>query len=112
MTATNTEVDKLIRFQRPGRALPYARSLTDATVAAIIGTDETTYVQTLARLEAQRSRAARELAGEADVRGQLDRLPFARGQRIVAIGEIRQLTVSPGSRSCVFSYHRRARISN
>jgi acyl-CoA thioesterase-1 len=87
MTASNTQVDKLIRVQRPGRALPYARSLTDATVAAIIGTDETTYVQTIARLETQRSRAARELAGEADVRAQLDRLPFARGQRIVAIGE-------------------------
>jgi acyl-CoA thioesterase-1 len=87
MATTNAQVDKLIRFQRPDRALPYARSLTDATVAAIIGTDETTYVQTIARLETQRSRAARELAGEADVRAQLDRLPFARGQRIVAIGE-------------------------
>jgi acyl-CoA thioesterase-1 len=80
-------IDRLIRFERPDRSLAYARSLTDSTIAALFGTDETTYLQTLAHLETQRDEAARELAGGADVRAQLDRVPFTHGQRIVAIGE-------------------------
>jgi acyl-CoA thioesterase-1 len=84
---TISPLEKLIRFQRPERALTYARSLTDATIAGLFGTDETTYRHTRDRLDADRTRAAAELGADPNVTERLARVPFAHAQRLVAIGE-------------------------
>jgi acyl-CoA thioesterase-1 len=80
-------LDKLIRFQRPERLLPYARHLSDTTIAAILGTEHATYVDTLTRLNVQLSDAVGELAADPDVAARLQRVPFTRGHKLVAIGE-------------------------
>ncbi|RNL62595.1 hypothetical protein EFK50_12595 [Nocardioides marmoriginsengisoli] len=84
---TSAMIEKLVRFQDPERTLGYARGLDDTTRAAIFGTDPATYLQVVASLEEQRREAAAQLAADPAVRLHLDRLPFERGQRIVAIGE-------------------------
>lgn len=80
-------IEKLVRFQRPDRVLGYARGLSDTTLAALFGTDETTYRATLADLDARRAATVRALAGDATVRADLERVPFTPGQHLVAIGE-------------------------
>jgi acyl-CoA thioesterase-1 len=80
-------LDKLIRFQRPERALPYARELSDATIAAILGTDQATYADAVNRLNAQLMNAADELAADRVLADRLSRVPFTHGQRLIAIGE-------------------------
>src|SRR5258706_12222201 len=83
----NPMLEKLVRFQHPERTLTFTRSLTDATLAALFGTDEDTLRATLQHLDAQRLAAARELATDPDVRANLERVPFTPGQHLVAIGE-------------------------
>ncbi len=80
-------LEKLVRFQQPGRALGFARELTDQTLAAIFGTDEESYRATLAELEAQRTSAVSILAADPVVRADLLGAPFEEGAHIVAVGE-------------------------
>jgi acyl-CoA thioesterase-1 len=84
---TNPMLEKLVRFQHPDRSLGYARNLSDDTLAALFGTDAATYRAALDEIDAQRTQAARTLAADPSVAALLKRLPFQRGQRIVAIGE-------------------------
>jgi acyl-CoA thioesterase-1 len=83
----NPLLDKLVRFQHPDRVLPFARGLSDQTLASIFGTDETSYRTTLERLGSQVAHAASELAADPGVRADLARVPFEVGAHIVALGE-------------------------
>jgi acyl-CoA thioesterase-1 len=83
----NPLLDKLVRFQHPDRVLPFARGLSDQTMASIFGTDEASYRTTLERLGSQVTRAASELAADPDVRVDLARMPFEVGAHVVALGE-------------------------
>lgn len=80
-------LEKLVRFQRPEKALPYARDIDEQTAAALFGADVERYRSALAALDAQRADAASRLAARESVRVALSTLPFSRGDRIVAIGE-------------------------
>jgi hypothetical protein len=80
-------LEKLVRFQHPDRTLNYARSLTDATRAALFGTDEGALHAAVEHLDGQRAAAAHELAADPQVTADLTRVPFRPGQRLVAIGE-------------------------
>lgn len=77
---------KLVRFQWPDRVLPWARP-DRATEAAVFGTDLAGYEAALADLDRRRDEAADQLVADAGVADRLRRLPFAAGERIVAIGE-------------------------
>ncbi|TJZ75937.1 hypothetical protein FCG67_18090 [Rhodococcus oryzae] len=83
---SNPMLPKLVRFQRPDRALPWARP-DRATEAAVFGTDLAGYEAALADLGRQRDEFADRLAADEGVAERLRRLPFAVGERIVAIGE-------------------------
>lgn len=84
---TNPMLEKLIRFQHPGRVLGYAGEVTDQTLANIFGTDEETYRTMLTSIDIQRDGAVTMLAADPDVRADLLRVPFTRGAHIVAVGE-------------------------
>jgi acyl-CoA thioesterase-1 len=80
-------LEKLVRFQRPETALPYAQQLSQHTLAALFGADEVEYRSALAAIEAQRQTSAARIAAATDMRLKLASLPFKEGDRIVAIGE-------------------------
>ncbi|SIO04998.1 acyl-CoA thioesterase-1 [Agromyces cerinus subsp. cerinus] len=80
-------LDKLVRFERPERSLPYAWAMDDAARAAVFGADPADYAAAVHALDAQRADAVRRLAALPSVRAALDRAPFSSGRRIMAIGE-------------------------
>lgn len=84
---TDPLLEKLIRFQHPDRVLPFARNLSESTLAAIFGADEADYRSSLDAIDRQRIAAAGRLAADPDIRDRLSHLPFRAGDRIVAIGE-------------------------
>ncbi len=83
----NPMLEKLIRFQRPERVLPYAQNLNVPTLSGIFGTDEDQYRAVLEALDIQRTEAAARLAADPQVSAHIEKLPFEHGARIVAIGE-------------------------
>ena len=84
---TDAMLDKLVRFERPERSLPYAWAMDDAATAAVFGADPSDYAASKRALDARRADAVRRLAAMPPVRAALDRAPFASGSRILAIGE-------------------------
>ncbi|MBO9624893.1 MAG: hypothetical protein J7484_00805 [Microbacterium sp.] len=80
-------LEKLVRFQRPEKALPYAGDIDERTAAALFGTEVEEYRAALAALDEQRADAASRLVKRQSVQDALAALPFTRGDRIVAIGE-------------------------
>ncbi|MFB6611358.1 SGNH/GDSL hydrolase family protein [Agromyces sp. NPDC056379] len=80
-------LDKLVRFERPERSLPYAWAMDDAARAGVFGTDPASYAAAVHALDAQRADAVRRLAAMPAVRSALGRAPFATGGRVTAIGE-------------------------
>ncbi|MCX5065973.1 GDSL-type esterase/lipase family protein [Micromonospora lupini] len=84
---TSPMLEKLIRFQRPERVLPFAQNLRVQTLAGIFGADETEYRTALETLIRQRAAAAARLATDPQVRADLTNLPFRPGDHLVAIGE-------------------------
>ncbi|GAA0961531.1 SGNH/GDSL hydrolase family protein [Actinocorallia libanotica] len=85
MNAPLTE--RLIRFQHPEKILGYLGVLDDERLAALFGLDVGSY-RRLRRTHADRAaEAAGELLAEPGFAAKVDRLPFAPGQRIAALGE-------------------------
>ena len=84
---TNPMIEKLIRFQRPERLLPFAQNLSVQTLAGLFGTDETEYLSTLETIDSQRTASAAQLAADPEVRANLANLPFQKGAHLVAVGE-------------------------
>lgn len=84
---TNPMLEKLIRFQRVERALPFAQNLGVSTLASIFGADEAEYRSALLDLDSQRTAATARLAADPQVRANLDNAPFRPGDHVVAIGE-------------------------
>lgn len=84
---TSPALEKLIRFQRPEKALPYAHLVCDRTVAALFGTDEADYLSVIQAIETQRAEAASRIAADQSVQLALANLPFRPGDRVIAIGE-------------------------
>ena len=80
-------LDKLIRFQHPGRVFGFAQNLTDQTMAAIFGVDHPQYQSVLAELDGQRSAAAVRLAADPQVRADLHNVAVKKDAHVVAIGE-------------------------
>ncbi|MBC2876439.1 MULTISPECIES: SGNH/GDSL hydrolase family protein [Streptomyces] len=78
---------KLVRFQRPERDLPYLTGLDEDRVAGLFGLTPPAYRDRLAALDAQTRTAAAVLRDAPGTAGLPARLPFAPGQRIVALGE-------------------------
>ncbi|MDH6680639.1 acyl-CoA thioesterase-1 [Rhodococcus sp. LBL1] len=83
----NPMLEKLIRFQRPERALPYAQNLSVRTLSGIFGTDEDQYRAVLEALDVQRAEVAARLAADPRISAHLEKVPFERGAHVVAIGE-------------------------
>ncbi|WP_169812640.1 SGNH/GDSL hydrolase family protein [Nocardia acidivorans] len=85
MTAELTA--KLVRFQRPELSLPYLRGLEDAAIAALFGLRVDEYLSLCADFAIEARAAAADLLTEPEVASQVDRLPFAPGARVLALGE-------------------------
>ncbi|WP_157124401.1 SGNH/GDSL hydrolase family protein [Nocardia pseudovaccinii] len=79
-------IEKLIRFQRPERVLPYLDELDDIRIASLFGLDPAEYKRLRAGFDAQVHTAATELLANPEVADAVDRLPFEPGQHVVAIG--------------------------
>ncbi|MFC9434606.1 SGNH/GDSL hydrolase family protein [Nocardia sp. NPDC057030] len=78
---------KLARFQRPELSLPFLNGIADAHIAALFGLTADEYHSLRAGFAEQARTAAAGLLTEAWVAGQVDRLPFAAGDHVVALGE-------------------------
>ncbi|MEO3785682.1 SGNH/GDSL hydrolase family protein [Actinocorallia sp. B10E7] len=84
---STAQTERLIRFQHPEKTLGYLGGLDDERLASLFGLDAPSY-RRLRREHADQARsAARELLEEPGFAEKVDRLPFAPGQRIVALGE-------------------------
>ncbi|SNT27075.1 acetyl esterase/acyl-CoA thioesterase-1 [Streptosporangium subroseum] len=79
--------ERLVRFQHPEKVLGYLGGLDDDRIAALYGLDSGSYRQIRRSHDEQAHRAATELLDDPEFAGKVDRLPFAPGQRVVAVGE-------------------------
>ena len=80
-------IERLIRFQHPEKVLGYLAGLDDNRIAALFRLDRGSYQQLRQRHDEQARRAAADLLDEPEFAEKVDRLPFAPGQRVVAVGE-------------------------
>lgn len=78
---------KLVRFQRPELSLPYLNGIEDAAIAALFGLQGDEYHSLREDFATEARAAAADLLTEPEVASQVDRLPFASGARVLAIGE-------------------------
>ncbi|UGT40353.1 SGNH/GDSL hydrolase family protein [Nocardia yamanashiensis] len=78
---------KIIRFQQPELSLPYLNGIDEAHLAALFGLEADEYRALRAELDAQVRAAAADLLTEPEFAELVDRLPFAPGARVVALGE-------------------------
>ncbi|MEV7908075.1 SGNH/GDSL hydrolase family protein, partial [Streptomyces anulatus] len=84
----NTEmIERLIRFQHPEKVLGYLGGLDDARVAALFGLETDAYLRVRQAHEEQVRQVAAELLDDPGFAKKVDALPFAPGQRVVAVGE-------------------------
>jgi lysophospholipase L1-like esterase len=79
--------ERLVRFQHPEKVLGYLPGLDHERIAALFGLDLDSYRQLRQAHDEQARRAAADLLDEPEFAKKVDRLPFAPGQRIVAVGE-------------------------
>jgi acyl-CoA thioesterase I len=80
-------LEKLIRFQRPERNLPYLPGLGEDRAAALFDIAPEWYREALAGFAAEAREAAEALLERPGLADAVDRLPFLPGQRVVALGE-------------------------
>lgn len=85
MTTAMTE--RLIRFQHPEKVLGYLAGLDDKRIATLFGLDLDSYQRVRQSHEVQARRAAADLLEDPEFAEKVDRLPFAPGQRVLAVGE-------------------------
>ncbi|MCW2860961.1 MAG: Lysophospholipase and related esterase-like protein [Actinoallomurus sp.] len=78
---------RLIRFQHPEKVLPYLGKLSDHRLAALFGLDPDVYRRLRHDHHEQARSAAVDLLDDPRFAAEVDRLPFAPGQHVVAIGE-------------------------
>lgn len=83
----NSHIEKLVRFQRPERSLPYLPGLGPDRVAPLFGLTVDEYEKLCADLDEQARWAAAALLDDAAVAAAVDRLPFRADQHVVALGE-------------------------
>ncbi|MEV4188700.1 SGNH/GDSL hydrolase family protein [Streptosporangium canum] len=84
----NTEMtERLLRFQHPEKVLGYLGGLDDDRLATLFGLDTATYRRVRRFHEEQARGAAAELLDDPGFAEKVDRLPFATGQRVLAVGE-------------------------
>ena len=89
---TDAELERLVRYCHPekllaGTPLPGAAALADAQHADLYGTSPERYRAVAGRLRDEACAAARELAAGDTLRGRVDAIRRAAGQRIVAFGD-------------------------
>ena len=80
-------IDELIRFTHLEKTYGYLPGMGDATLAALIGLDETAYQDVRDRFDKNARGAARELVEEEDLADLVDRLPFRSGDTVLGIGD-------------------------
>jgi lysophospholipase L1-like esterase len=80
-------ITRLVRFQQPEKVLPYLGELDETRIAALFGLDPAAYRSLRQSFDDQTRDLAAALLADAGIAEQVDRLPFAPGQRVVAIGE-------------------------
>jgi acyl-CoA thioesterase-1 len=80
-------LDKLIRFQRPERNLPYLPGLEPDRIAALLGISPEAYRDAVAEFEARARSAAEALLARPVLAEAVGRLPFRAGERVIALGE-------------------------
>ncbi|MEV0029551.1 GDSL-type esterase/lipase family protein [Nocardia sp. NPDC050793] len=84
---TTELISKLVRFQKPELSLPYLNGIDEAHIAALFGLEPDEYRSLRDDLDKQARAAAAELLTEPEIAAQVERLPFAPGTRVVALGE-------------------------
>ncbi len=80
-------VERLIRFQHPEKVLGYLGHLDDSRLAALFGLEPDSYREVRRAHDEQARQAATDLLDDPAFAERIDRLPFAPGRRVVAIGE-------------------------
>ncbi|GAA3108419.1 SGNH/GDSL hydrolase family protein [Streptosporangium carneum] len=80
-------LERLIRFQHPEKVLRYLGDLDDARLAALFGLETDSYLRARRAHEEQARQAAADLLDDPGFAKKIDDLPFAPGQRVVAVGE-------------------------
>ncbi|MFI9636451.1 SGNH/GDSL hydrolase family protein [Nocardia sp. NPDC051929] len=83
----NPHIEKLVRFQRPERSLPYLPGLGADRVAPLFGLTPVEYEKLCADFDEQARWAAAALLDDAAMAAAVDRLPLRPGQHVVALGE-------------------------
>ncbi|MRH86751.1 hypothetical protein GFY24_04575 [Nocardia sp. SYP-A9097] len=78
---------KLARFQRPELSLPFLYGIEDAHIAPLFGLQPDEYRSLRADFVTQARAAAADLLTEPEFANLVDRLPFAPGAHVVALGE-------------------------
>jgi acyl-CoA thioesterase-1 len=84
---TTPMLEKLIRFQHPESALPFARHLDARTSAAIFGAGEDEYRSVIDDIDRRRDEAVNRIAASPMAESHLQALPLASGAHMIAIGE-------------------------
>jgi acyl-CoA thioesterase-1 len=79
--------ERLVRFQHPEKVLGYLGGVDEERIAALFDLDVGSYQQVRRRLDEQVRGAAAELLRDPGFAAKVDRLPFAPGQHLVALGE-------------------------
>ncbi|MEV6136507.1 SGNH/GDSL hydrolase family protein [Nocardia sp. NPDC051990] len=84
---TNPLTEKLVRFQRPERSLPYLPGLGSDRIAPLFGLDIVEYDKLCQSFDDQAREAARALLDDDAVAAAVDALPLQPGQHVLALGE-------------------------
>ena len=94
------EVEEAMQYHHPEKTLaglPGGQEIRDEMLASLFGTDARTYREIKAEFAARARRCAHELLQDPRFARRVDRLPFARGETMVGLGDS---ITSPGSRYC------------
>ncbi|MET9216396.1 MULTISPECIES: SGNH/GDSL hydrolase family protein [unclassified Nocardia] len=81
------QTEKLVRFQRPERSLPYLPGLDPARIAPLFGLTADDYAALCRAFDDEARWAAAALLDDTEVAAAVDRLPLRPGQHVVALGE-------------------------
>jgi lysophospholipase L1-like esterase len=79
-------LEYLIQLIHPEKTLPPFARVNAAMIASMLGTDEKTYQEIKAGLQARVHQAAEELLSDHEFTGLVDRIPFTNGAKVVGFG--------------------------
>src|SRR5262245_53586753 len=83
----DARLEQLVQFTHLEKVYGYLPGVGDASLAALLGSDEATYRDVKRRFEDCARQAARELLDDAALAERVDRVPFLPGETVLAFGD-------------------------